>query len=398
MLRFLHCADLHLDRSFEGLHTISKRVKKMPAINEQMLENIVFIAIDKKVDMVLLAGDTFHQNHPSFKTQHHFVSQMQRLEKNQIPVYVIFGNHDYYEKERYWFDFPKNVHLFTEEKVATFTSQIKSGESVSISGFSYRHPHLNQGKVKEFPNKKSDYHIGLYHGDPTSDYFAPFRMEEMKQKNYDYWALGHIHVPTLLSDEPPIIYSGTPQGHTQKEKETGVNLVELTPTTKKWQKITVSGIQWVEKSVSLSNLRSQKEVLQKVEGLFEKSADQLIKIYFTGVDHLPENWLQEREKIEIIDYLNEFFEKKQWHQMVYDLSIQEASREDKLSLAATEAFKEQILSPYQKKEVFEETVSELYSHPLFPRELEEQLSKQSIEQVRQVLDYKFSWEKANEVD
>ena len=51
MLRFLHCADLHLDRSFEGLHTISKRVKKMPAINEQMLENIVFIAIDKKVDI-----------------------------------------------------------------------------------------------------------------------------------------------------------------------------------------------------------------------------------------------------------------------------------------------------------------------------------------------------------
>ncbi len=35
-MRFLHSADLHIDRSFEGVHLLSEKVKtQLPAINQK---------------------------------------------------------------------------------------------------------------------------------------------------------------------------------------------------------------------------------------------------------------------------------------------------------------------------------------------------------------------------
>jgi DNA repair exonuclease SbcCD nuclease subunit len=71
MLRFIHCADLHFDRTFEGLHLITQ-VKELPLANNQVLEKIVTLALDEQADFLVFAGDIFHQNRPSLKTQHQF--------------------------------------------------------------------------------------------------------------------------------------------------------------------------------------------------------------------------------------------------------------------------------------------------------------------------------------
>ncbi len=49
MLRFIHCADLHFDRPFEGLHLVASKTKELPRENEQVLANIVRLAIEKKL-------------------------------------------------------------------------------------------------------------------------------------------------------------------------------------------------------------------------------------------------------------------------------------------------------------------------------------------------------------
>ena len=140
MIQFIHAADLHMDRSFEGLVNLDKRVQERLLIaNLNVLSNIVDEAIKHAVDFVLLAGDSFHQPRPSLKIQKHFVDQMERLNQSNIDVYMIFGNHDYYQQERYWFKFPDNVHLFTSESVETKKLISKSKEEVAISGFSYLH-------------------------------------------------------------------------------------------------------------------------------------------------------------------------------------------------------------------------------------------------------------------
>ncbi|KAF1304585.1 DNA repair exonuclease [Enterococcus saccharolyticus] len=390
MLRFIHCADLHFDRSFEGLHLVANRVRELALANEQVLENIVSLALSEQVDFLLLAGDTFHQNRPSLKTQHLFFQQMNRLKEKNIPVYMSFGNHDFYEKERYWFDFPDNIYLFQEEAVTTVEGKTATGETYAISGFSYHHPWITTSKVNEYPNRQATYHIGMYHGDMQGNY-APFRVQEMKQKGYDYWALGHIHVPTQLAVEPPIIYAGAPQGHTQKETQIqGVLLVSLGETVEITPK-SVAAITWETVTVSLKAIRDQRTALEKIQQTFLASEKKLIHLKLVDTEGLPTQWLNEKEKPEIIAYLNDNFARKGWEQMIYQLTDQATSEETKLLLSGKEVVK-QLLESYQEEAVFQSIVDELATHPLVKRTLSlDELKQETLEQVKEIFTYEFRW-------
>ncbi len=52
-------------------------------------------ALDQKVDLVLIAGDTFDSVHPSPQSQLFFNREVKRLTDQEIQVVMILGNHDY---------------------------------------------------------------------------------------------------------------------------------------------------------------------------------------------------------------------------------------------------------------------------------------------------------------
>ena len=146
-MKVLHAADLHLDRSFEGLRNIPRALaESLQQANQKAVTAIIDIAIKNQVDLVIFAGDTFHQSRTSIRTQAFFIDEMKRLEQAQIPVVLSFGNHDHYVPERYWFDFPENMFLFQKEQVETHYVMTKHQEKVAISGFSYEHSWINEPK------------------------------------------------------------------------------------------------------------------------------------------------------------------------------------------------------------------------------------------------------------
>ena len=401
MLRFIHCADLHLDRSFEGLYLMNESVDELLEINEKVLESIVSVAIQEAVDFVLLVGDTFHQNRPSLKTQHQFFTQMSRLEVAHIPVYLSFGNHDYYEEARYWFDFPKNVHLFTEETVQTITGETKQGVSYCISGFSYQKPWLDESKVAQFPRRQGTYHIGMYHGDQQGEHYAPFVVQEMKQKGYDYWALGHIHVATTLSTQPPIIYPGTPQGHTQKEKETpGILLVTLTQGEATWEAIPVHQLSWQEITLSLAGVSNQRMALEKIQNLFTVSKKALIRLVLSETADLPKNWLNAKEKKELIAYLNHELQLQGFAQRIYQMEEIQVVFEQQVQLNASLALKRALFQQYQDADVFREVMAELLQHPIASKVMKMEAFQQGVfEGASKEIEQEYVWKGSdNETD
>ena len=401
MLRFIHCADLHLDRSFEGLYLMNESVDELLEINEKVLESIVSVAIQEAVDFVLLVGDTFHQNRPSLKTQHQFFTQMSRLEVAHIPVYLSFGNHDYYEEARYWFDFPKNVHLFTEETVQTITGETKQGVSYCISGFSYQKPWLDESKVAQFPRRQGTYHIGMYHGDQQGEHYAPFVVQEMKQKGYDYWALGHIHVATTLSTQPPIIYPGTPQGHTQKEKETpGILLVTLTQGQATWEAIPVHQLSWQEITLSLAGVSNQRMALEEIQRLFTVSKKALIRLVLSETADLPKNWLNAKEKKELIAYLNHELQLHGFAQRIYQMEEIQVVFEQQVQLNASLALKRALFQQYQDADVFREVMAELLQHPIASKVMKMEAFQQGVfEGASKEIEQEYVWKGSdNETD
>jgi DNA repair exonuclease SbcCD nuclease subunit len=79
-MKFIHTADIHIDQPFSGIHSDHGDIKHLLKIsNQQILIKIVDTCIEKKVDFLLVVGDTFHQNQPSIHTQKFVMEEFERL-------------------------------------------------------------------------------------------------------------------------------------------------------------------------------------------------------------------------------------------------------------------------------------------------------------------------------
>ncbi|EAG2429271.1 exonuclease SbcCD subunit D [Listeria monocytogenes] len=257
-IQFLHMADLHLDSPFIGLSTLPQPL--FSAIQEstfQSLERITTVAIKEAVDFVLIAGDIYDSEDQSVRAQARFAKEMKRLEAANIPVFMIHGNHDFLEKHKEKLALPSNVHVFSEQ-VEVMSHKTATGVSVNIYGFSYNERHIRSSRVGEYKIQgDADFHIALLHGSEVSsseehDVYAPFRVQEISKKGFDYWALGHIHKRQLLAESPSIYYPGNIQGRNRKESgEKGASIITLSEASTTIDFIGTSPIIWEEAVITL---------------------------------------------------------------------------------------------------------------------------------------------------
>lgn len=232
MVKFIHCADLHLDSPFASKQFSSPNiVKDMENSAYESFKKIIDLALREEVDFVLICGDIFDNRNRTLKSEIFLKEQMERLQKEQIFAYIIHGNHDPLS-ERITTELPENVTVFSN-KVETYQAITKNGETIHFHGFSYQNSESYENKVDEFPtNEDRDViHIGLLHGtyskSSESHRYTEFRLEDLNSKLYHYWALGHIHKREQLSDLPEIHYPGNIQGrHFKEQGEKGCLLVE----------------------------------------------------------------------------------------------------------------------------------------------------------------------------
>ncbi len=110
-----------MDRSFEGLTGIPTALaKRLREANQQLLMNIVTVAIRETVDLVIFLQEIrFIKSQTSISMQAQLMVALEQLKQAEIPVILTFGNHDYYKKTAIGFLFPDNVFLFEKEMVET---------------------------------------------------------------------------------------------------------------------------------------------------------------------------------------------------------------------------------------------------------------------------------------
>ncbi|EOH77600.1 metallophosphoesterase family protein [Enterococcus malodoratus] len=393
-MKFLHAADLHLDRSFEGLTSVPEHFQKhVLTANQKMLQKIVDHAIEQAVDFILLAGDTFHQNRPTLKTQRYFFQEMARLNEAGIPVFMNFGNHDFYQADRYWFAFPDNIQLFVDEQVETKNFVTKAGEKIAITSFSYQHPTIETAMSEKFPYKGAvDFQIGMYHGGQMP--YAPFQLTELSAKGYDYWALGHIHVPQVLAERPFVIYPGTPQGHTQKETNlAGVTLVESEGNLLVPKKIPVEVIRWEKRIVSLKNLRQPRELFPLVRNL---SADlpTLLHLEFSDTEGLGEELAYQVASGELLEALQEEVSQDIF---LWQLTLAEQPTE-RPYLAVNKDLVDQLVTTYQTPEIFSELLAELEQNPQLHSLMDREFRVDTVASLKEKMIQSYRFRRDADVD
>ncbi|EMY5598624.1 exonuclease SbcCD subunit D [Listeria monocytogenes] len=315
-IQFLHMADLHLDSPFIGLSTLPQPL--FSAIQEstfQSLERITTVAIKEAVDFVLIAGDIYDSEDQSVRAQARFSKEMKRLEVANIPVFMIHGNHDFIEKHKEKLTLPSNVHVFSEQ-VEVMSHKTATGVSVNIYGFSYNERHIRSSRVDKYKIQgNADFHIALLHGSEVSsseehDVYAPFRVQEISKKGFDYWALGHIHKRQLLAESPSIYYPGNIQGRNRKESgEKGASIITLSEASTTIDFIGTSPIIWEEAVITLPEnseinafYRETTKLLESYQGRSHSSFLHII-VKMENKQKIDTNdWLQMlQEEVEITD-------------------------------------------------------------------------------------------------
>jgi DNA repair exonuclease SbcCD nuclease subunit len=245
---FVHAADLHLDTPFLGVQASAPFVAE--ALREaslQAFDAIIELAIERRVDFVLFAGDIYDGAERGIRAQLRFLEGLKRLDDAGIYSLVVHGNHDPLESgwsaiTDSWPDrttiFPARVDSSEGAKVV----EIIRDEQViaTVQGVSYKERATTENLSTALSRPDGPgVHIGLLHcnveGSPR-EYanYSPCTTQDLRNTGLDYLALGHIHDRRILTADatigkPWIVYPGNTQARTINETGAkGVYVVNVT--------------------------------------------------------------------------------------------------------------------------------------------------------------------------
>ncbi|MDQ0189021.1 DNA repair exonuclease [Alicyclobacillus cycloheptanicus] len=229
--KFIHCADLHLDSPLVGLAgRADAPIDEIRAATRRALENLVTLALTEAVKFVVIAGDVYDGDWPDYTTGLFFNAQMSRLNAAGIPVYLISGNHDAASNITRSLVLPPNVTQFSVDHPETV---VLDELCVALHGQGFKEREVRENLVPSYPDALPGYfNIGILHtsaeGQAGHETYAPCRLDELIQKGYDYWALGHIHKRQVLHRAPWVVFPGNLQGrHIRETGEKGCMLVTV---------------------------------------------------------------------------------------------------------------------------------------------------------------------------
>jgi DNA repair exonuclease SbcCD nuclease subunit len=219
-VKFIHAADVHVDSPLRGLQQYEGApLERLRGATRDAFNNLVTLAIEQRVSFVLIAGDLFDGPWQDMQTGIWTATQFRRLERENIDVYLIRGNHDAASKIRPSMRWPANVKEFPTHGAETI---LREDLGVAIHGQGFAHREMPADLVPGYPNPIPGlFNIGMLHtsltGDPQHDTYAPTSEEALVARGYDYWALGHIHARRTIRERPYIAFSGNTQGRHIRE-------------------------------------------------------------------------------------------------------------------------------------------------------------------------------------
>ena len=247
-MKILHFADLHLGVETYG-HTdpttgLSTRLTDFLA----SLDKVVDYAIENTVDLVIFCGDAYKTREPTQTQQREFARRINRLSSNDIPIFLLVGNHDLPNAigratSTEIFDTLSVKNVFVSNRPDIYKIPTRSGtvqvaslpwlrRSVLLSREETKNLDFEQMREKLQQALTSAIELNISKLDPklpailaAHAWVAGSQVGTEKQMTigqehvlllssvanpaFDYIALGHIHRHQALSENPPVVYAGS---------------------------------------------------------------------------------------------------------------------------------------------------------------------------------------------
>src|SRR4051794_3219521 len=224
MLRLLHTADVHLGARHADLgdQAAAQRERQFAAFAAA-----VDLALEEKVDIVLIAGDLFDSNTQPRRSVERVAAELKRLAGAKIRTVLIPGTHDVYDRSSLY-----RVHDLAalagsaqdDDLVTVLTPDRPSVHLASCDVVVHgpvfatkRAPHSPLRDLKVAAGDGATWHIGMVHGalaipGRTDGDEVVVTKAEIAATGLDYLALGHWHSTQQGKSGSTIwAYSGAPE-------------------------------------------------------------------------------------------------------------------------------------------------------------------------------------------
>jgi DNA repair protein SbcD/Mre11 len=342
-MRFIHCADVHLDTPLEGLAQYpGAPVNEIRNATRRAFEKVLDTAVSESVDFLVIAGDLYDTGLKSFESALFFNKQMARLKDAGIDVYLIYGNHDAASKLIKQLRPPRNVHIFSASEPQTFFNE---DLRVALHGQSFATPAITEDLAAKYPSPVSGFfNIGVLHTNLTgiSEHanYAPCSLETLINKGYQYWALGHVHNRQTLCSDPYIVYPGNIQGrHGKEQGEKSCELVTVSDTGAiSLESVPTSVVPWFEQAIDASDCQTADEVYERLrthlEGLLSRTNERVtaVRLLIVGTTDAHAELSRDLEQVrnEAISIANECGNGLFWVERVQVATLPRLNRKELL--------------------------------------------------------------------
>jgi len=268
LMKILHFADLHLGvESYGHLNPetgLSTRLEDFL----KALDQVVDYALENKVDIVLFCGDAYKSREPSQTQQREFAKRINRLSTNGIPIFLLIGNHylpnaigratttEIFDiltiKNVYVSNRPDIYHIKTNNGTLQIASLPWLRRSLLLTKAESKNLNFDQinqrlqevltniiaANVQKLDPKLPSVlaaHVWVSGAQIGSERLMTIGQEHalllsnVADPAFDYVALGHIHKHQVLSQNPPVVYSGSLErlDFSEEEDAKGFYLVEI---------------------------------------------------------------------------------------------------------------------------------------------------------------------------
>ncbi len=267
-MKIIHFADLHLGVESYGHIDAESGLSSRFLDFLNSFDQMVDYAIEEKAELVLFCGDAYKSRDPSQTQQREFARRIRKLVENNIPVFLLVGNHDLPNASGRAntieiYDTLGIQNVYVAERPGIFRIPTPSG-TIQIVAL----PWLKRSNVVSKEDTKNlDFvqlnqkmqqilsdiidklaseldpalsavlaaHVWVQGARVGSEDTMSIGQEHMllvssvARPCFDYVALGHIHRHQVLHENPPVIYSGSLErlDFGDEDDEKGFYLVDI---------------------------------------------------------------------------------------------------------------------------------------------------------------------------
>ena len=282
-VKFLHCADLHLDSPFSLLDAKKAETRKIEL--RSVFSSAVMTAKAENVDLFFISGDLFDSEYVNKDTIDNLIVNFNSFKSCRF--FISPGNHDPYNDDSPYkkYQFPDNVHIFTPEKQRVELEEL----GVDVYGFGFPSANYTGSPVLGYPNlNKERINILVCHGDITSPLSTngPISKKDIACSGFDYIALGHIHKASELLKENGTYYAypGCIEGRGFDETgHKGVIIGVIDKKDLKIEKVKLSKYRYEIAEVDLTDVCTKQEAINFIrEKIASFHDDTILKLTLRG--------------------------------------------------------------------------------------------------------------------